>query len=393
MKPFKTSIAVCEYNPFHTGHKLHLDAMRTTNPDAVAVIMSGNFCQRGEAAVADKFTRARHAVLSGADVVFELPAVFSVAPAEVFATGAIKLIDSLPGKKTLYFGAESGTKDDYMEIAKLLNTENKEFKAALAKNLAGGVPYAAAKVAAYQEVYPEVDFSLLKNPNSVLGVEYVRALLRLHSSTDIAPLLRNTDYNGLSLDGKYCSAAAIRAAIEDGKKKKVRDFVPTYVYDDLPDVLPAFDDILIFKALESSPSEIAKITDCTEGLENRIKSSAPLAKSFKGLIDMLETRRYTRARLRRIITANMLGITHEFTKACLKSNLYLKVLAVANDKLNLLSEFSKCRNRLITRKSDEDLLSGIKKQCFLKDLYANDIYCLKTKEKINGHKMEIVKRG
>lgn len=392
MKSLKISAAVCEYNPFHNGHKLHLNKMRESSPDAVAVIMSGNFCQRGEAACMDKYTRAVHAIKCGADVVFELPAVFSTAPAEIFAKGAIKLIESLPGRKTLYFGAEKGSKEDFIDIAGVTAVETKEVKEALKKNLAEGLPHALARVNAYKSVYPDYDFSLLDTPNSVLGIEYTKALLKIGSKTEICPIKREGDYNDLSLSGDFASASAIRYAISDGKKKKVKKHLPECVYEDLPDKLPDFGNLLLFKALESSKNELKNIIDCTEGLENRIKAFASSVTDVDNFINKLETKRYTKARLRRIITANMLGITKEFTEKCLKSNLYLKVLAVANDKTDLLSAFSGGKNKLITRKSDADSLSGTQKACFLKDVFANNVYSVVNNLITNEYETKFVKR-
>ncbi len=390
MKPTKISIAVCEYNPFHNGHKLHLDRMRE-NGDVVALIMSGNFCQRGEPAILDKYTRAEHAIKNGADIVFELPAVFSVAPAEIFASGAIKLIDSLPGKKTLFFGTEGGTCQDFTTLANILLTETKAFKENLKANLQTGIPHAKARQIAYETTYPDTDFSLLSMPNAVLGLEYTKALLKAKSTTQIQTIARNSGYNDLSLSGETASALAIRNAILDGKKKKIKKFVPENVYNDLPDKICSFDDIMLFKAIESNKQQLRLITDCTEGLENRIKTFATSSKNLEDFIDKLETKRYTRARLKRIITCNTLSITRDLQEKCLKSNLYLKVLAIRADKLNLLSSFSGGKHKLITRKLDIDTLSGTQKQCFLKDVYANDIYNLVAKTKTNEYEMRIVK--
>ncbi len=392
MKSLKLSVAVCEYNPFHNGHKIHIDRMRESSPDAVAVIMSGNFCQRGEPAILDKYTRARHAILNGADIVFELPAVFSVAPAEIFASGAIKLLDSLKGDKTLYFGTETGSKEDFIKVSSVLLTETAELKQALKSKLSLGLPYAAARYEAYKETYPDFDFSILTNPNGVLGIEYCKALIKSGSKTLVQPILRNTGFNDTKLDGDCCSALAIREAIADGKRKKTKNFLPSCVYGDLPERLPNFDDIMLYGVLRAEKRQLKEILDCTEGLENRLKALAPVCLDMEEFIQKLETRRYTRARLRRIVTANMLGITKEFTQKCLKSNLYLKVLAIASDKTNLLSAFSGGKNKLITRKSDADNLTGTQKLCFFKDVYANDVYNLLTKKHTNEFEMKIIKR-
>lgn len=392
MKPLKLSVAVCEYNPFHNGHKLHLDRMREQSPDAVAVIMSGNFCQRGEAALLDKYTRARHAVLNGADIVFELPTVFSVAPAEVFASGAVKLLDSLYGEKTLYFGTETGRQEDFLKVSSLLLNETAELKQSLKNKLNKGLPYAQARFEAYKDTYPDCDFSVLTNPNGILGIEYCKAILKSGSKIKVQPILRNTDYNGTALDGNFASALAIREAISDGKRKKTKNFFPENVYGDLPDKIPCFDDLMLYGVLRSDKRGLREVLDCTEGLENRLKALVPFCKNMEEFMQKLETRRYTRARLRRIITANMLGITKDFTLKCLKSNLYLKVLAIASDKVNLLSAFSGCKNKLVTRKSDTDNFSVTQKLCFAKDVYANDVYNLIAKKHTNEFEMQIVKR-
>ncbi len=389
-KHLKTAVAVCEYNPFHNGHKLHIDSMRDC--DVKAVVMSGDFCQRGEMTVLDKYTRARHAVLSGADIVFELPAVFAVAPAEIFAKGAIKLLDSLKGDKVLYFGAEKGEKEDFLAVAKAMRTESKEFKAALKEHLKKGEPYALARYEALKETDKSCDFSILDTPNSVLGVEYVKALLDLGSNTEIRPIKREGGYSDLSLNGDFCSAAAIRNAIEDGKRKKIKKFVPEHVFIDLPDKIPDCDKLMLFRILEASNRELKSVVDCTEGLENRFKAFARSSTELKVFLDKIETKRYTRARLRRIITANLLGITSDFTEKCLKSNLYLKVLAVAADKMDLLSAYSGGKTRLLTRKTDVDALSGTALHCYQKDLYAQSVYELASGSINNDSRLQIIKR-
>ena len=160
----------------------------------------------------------------------------------------------------------------------------------------------------------------------------------------------------------------------------------------MPDVLPDADKIAVYALLLADRKDIKAITDCTEGLENRIKALSANTKGLKELIDKLETRRYTRARLSRIITDNMLGIDRAFTEKCLKNDLYLKVLAVADDKKGVLSAISGEKCKAITRKSDCDKLSGVAKECFERDVFANAVYDLITGCKTNPYEMKIVKR-
>lgn len=385
----KFSVSVCELNPLHGGHVRLIKKMKESG-DKVALIMSGNFCQRGEAAIVDKYTRARHAVLAGADIVFELPAAFSSSPAELFARGAVKLLDSLPVEKTLFFGTELGEKEDFLSLANATLNESKQFKAALKSRLDNGSPFALARMQALEDT--GVDISLMKTPNSVLGLEYVKAILRNGSNMDFQPILRTGAHDDLTIGGEYISAAAVRKAVKDGKKKKIKSYLPKFVYADLPDELPDFSVPSLYSILSATAKDLREVTDCSEGLENRIKISCRASDNLEHLIDRLETRRYTRARISRIITNNMLGITRDFTEKCLKAPLYLKVLAVAEDSVGILSELSACKNKLITRKADGDKLDGVVEQCFTKDVFASDVYSLVTNKKTNEFEMKIVKR-
>ena len=387
----KLALTVAEFNPLHNGHKYLLDVMRRGS-DAVVVIMSGNFCQRGEAAVLDKYTRAAHAVKAGADIVFELPTVFSVAPAEIFAKGALKLLSSLSGEKTLFFGTERGEKPDFELLAESTVNESKEFKAALKRELSEGHPYVLARVNALKETTLGADFDILDNPNSVLGLEYCRAIKAFGAQMDISPVLRTTPHDGLSLEGETCSALAVRRAVADKATKKIKKFVPPFVYEQLPESLPRFDEVALYGVLRSTAAELKDVEDCTEGLENRIKALSGGVNTFAELIDKLETRRYTRARLQRIVTSNALGIKRSLVEKCLKSDLYLKVLAVAEDKKELLSELSGGKNKLLTRKADADKLGGAALACFEKDSFACDVYSLISGSVHSNYEMKRITR-
>ncbi len=385
----KFCVSVCELNPLHNGHQKLIRLMKSQG-DAVVLIMSGGFCQRGEIAVLDKYTRAKHAIKAGADVVLELPSVFASSPAEMFAKGAIKLLGSLPGEKTLFFGAEKPDKLAFLKTAEALQAETKEFKKALKEELATGSPYAKAREIALSKTSVGVDLSMLNSPNCILGLEYVKAIKFFGYDMDIEPILRDGGFNDLSLEGEFCSAGAIRKAIEEGKRKKIKPFVPDFVYHDLPNSLPSHEIEVIFSAIKASAKELKEVTDCTEGLENRIKVLARSSLSLEDLLSRLETKRYTCARLSRILTNNMLGITRELTEKCLKSNLYLKVLAVNEEKKDVLSVLSQSRNAIITRKADADRLSGTAETCFFKDVLSNDIYNLCSGKKTNEYDMKTV---
>ncbi len=384
----KIGTTICEYNPFHNGHLYFLEQIKQElKPDAIAVIMSGNFTQRGQTAVMHKYARARHAIEAGADIVFELPVAFATAPAEIFAKGAVKLLASLKGEKTLCFGMESGTKESLMATAKALSDETREFKAALKAELALGHPLARARFNALEKINPAgIDLSLASAPNNMLALEYARAVIEGEYDMDLMPVRRmGNGYSDSALKkGEYPSAFAVREAIASGKKKKALKFVPDYVYRDLPDVLPSADGEVMTALSVKTKREMRKIVDCGEGLENRIKALLKDSFTREELLARLATKRYTSTRLARVTLAALLGTTADETERYLKNDLYLKVLAINAERRDLLSAI-RGKTPFITRKSEADLLSGAAEDCFAADVFANDIYNRVTKTKTNEY--------
>lgn len=386
----KISSIICEYNPFHNGHLYAINKIKSElKPDAVVCIMSGNFTQRGEAAVMDKYTRAKHAVKAGADMVLELPAAFATAPAEIFAKGAIKLLSALKAENTLCFGVESGNEQSLFKTAAALSNESKQFKADLKEELARGSTLAKAKYAAlekFNEREPNsgIDLSLVSSPNNILALEYARAILEGKHDLGVFLIERSGNaYHAEKLKkGENPSAAAIRAAIDSGKIKRVKKFVPPYVFNDLPSFVPRADDMILTSLLTRDKKEIKEIFDCTEGLENRIKVLCKDSFTLTDLLKRLATRRYTQTRLSRITLSALLGIKKDDVLKFLKSDLYLKVLAINASKTDLLSDLSP-DIPFITRKSDANLLKGAAKACFETDVFAGEVYSHITKKHQN----------
>ena len=380
----KICACIAEYNPFHLGHLKHIEYMkRVLGAEKVVVIMSGDFTQRGEIAVMDKFTRAKHAVESGADAVIELPTVFATANAEYFARGAINVLSSIGVADGLCFGVESGEKQEYVNLATELNSESKEFKKALKEELAGGISLAKAKFNALKKTGAEFNENLISSPNNVLGVEYVKALLKSGSDIEIYPMLRKGDHNDKTLKKGITSATSIREIIKLARLKLVKKCVPKSVYKDIGGYPFAFDKLCIAAVLTASAEELGKICDCTEGLNNRIKALSGENRTIDELVQRVSTKRYTMARIRRILTANLLKIDKDFLEECASSPLYAKVLAVKKngDMLNLLAEKSSVP--VITRKSDLISLKKTALACYEKDVLANAVYNLVTDRKDN----------
>ena len=391
----KICFAVCEYDPLHFGHVHHIKQMKNAGFDAVVVIMSGNFTQRGEIAILDKFTRAKHAILAGADLVVELPTVFATSNSEIFARGGVKIANSLGGS-ALCFGTEIGSKQDFLDVAKLMINETKEFKQELKIELSSGVPFAQARANALTKT-SNVNLQIFSNPNSILGLEYTKAILLENSPLEIMPIERvGNGYKSKQLNGEFCSASAIRGAISSLKLKKVKKFVPEFVYNDLPKTLPDISKPLIYSLLQTPLSQMKNVVDCTEGLENRIKVVAKSATNFCQLIDRLETKRYTRARLQRVTCQTMLGISKQLVEKCLKGDVYARVLAVDKDKTDVLSYLAKaCEKsgaKLITRRSDMEKLGGYLEKSLEIDNFASDIFHLVTGQDNSQREIKIIER-
>ena len=388
----KICFTIAEYNPFHLGHAKHIDYIKTVlGAEKVVVIMSGNFTQRGEIAVLDKFKRAEHAIKAGADAVIELPTVFATANAEIFAKGAINVISSLGVKGGLCFGIESGEKQEYIDLALSMNDESKEYKKALKTQLENGLSLAKAKFLALKDVGGDFNEDLISSPNNVLGVEYTKAILSYGADLEIYPMIRKGDHNDTTLKKGITSASSIRKVLKNKKFKKLKSNLPSFVFKDLKGYPNDFDKILMASVLTTPAENMAKVPDCSEGLENRIKALAKDNVTVDELINKVSTKRYTMARIRRILTANLLGITKDLVSECLNSKLYAKVLAIngdGKDIISLLSENSSIP--VLTRKSNLIDLKKTAKKCFDIDVLANDLYNLTTEHRTNENQMIIV---
>lgn len=381
----KICATVAEYNPLHNGHEYHIKQFKSSDFDFTVAILSGNFTQRGEVAILDKFTRSVHAVKSGIDLVIELPTIFATANAEIFAKGAIKLFNYL-NCSTLSFGCEN-PETDFITLAKRVKEEPENFKNALNCGLKSGYTFVKAKSMALKQT--GINCEILDKPNNVLALEYVSALLNEKKDFSLLPIKRlGENYLSSNLASNFSSAKAIRENLTN--KEFLNGNVPHFVLDDLPENLPQADDIILYSLLSNSKSELANIPDCSEGLENRLKTYAKTSFTYDELLKNISTKRYTQARIKRILICALLGINKTLLKNALKEDLYIKVLAINKEKLNILSYLSALPYPVLTRKGDEKILKGTAKKCFELDEKACEIYSLITKKRINPFEMKIV---
>ena len=303
---------IAEYNPFHAGHAHLISEVKKMCDTEIIAVISGSFTQRGAPAILDKWTRARLAVSGGVDLVFELSFVKAVRSAQDFARGGVGLLESLGVVDTLAFGAEV-TDSDKLKLAASIFAE-KFFTEKLHALMSQGISYAAAVTKILSEV-TGLEEKLLRQPNTILAIEYLRAL-----PEKISPLLIKrvgAAYDDLTLQEKFSSASAIRAALyeESPSWEKISAQVDTETLKALRAEKNLVDENFLFrplmtKLLTSRADELRKIYGMTEGLEFRLLNAAS-AKNFAELIRILVGRRYTASRIRRLLLHFLLNMTAE----------------------------------------------------------------------------------
>lgn len=365
---------ICEYNPFHNGHAYHIRrARQLSGADFIVCVMSGNFVQRGETAIFDKYTRAKHAILAGADAVIELPVHFATSTAEIFASGAIKMLNSIPSFTHLCFGAETENAQDFLSYAKILNEEPETASSQIKALTASGMSFAKARAKAYSEYIPD---SFLTKPNNILGVEYTRALLKINSKVEIIPIQRQgAGYLDKELSENFSSATAIRAAIKEKRLTGIEDNLPDFVANDLSKAcLISLDTLEKYAILATPKAELAATLDCEEGLENSFKSVSE--KNQQPLTCALTNARYTASRIRRIALQNLLKIRKEDIRSALEKDLFLSLLAIKNKNDILLSELGKSTYPLLVKNGDYKKLTSTAKKIFQGQTFADNVYSL-----------------
>lgn len=333
----KNVAVIAEYNPFHTGHAYHIRKIREEfgEESTVIALMSGNFVQRGDIAVADKWVRAEAAVRGGVDLVLELPFPYSAAGAEFYANAAVSLLLSLGGIDVLSFGSETGNLDTLSRICNRMQTE--DYKTALASALleksSDGYPKIAEAV--YRTLYPDDPADDFFRPNNILATEYLKAIARKGAGILPHTVRRiGADYASTALVvSEHPSATALRALLLTGDLSAL-DFMPPRVADTYRDAIcrgicpvdaerlsPA---ILSFFRLNPTPT-VPNLQDATGGLYTRLANKSREATGIASLASLAETKKYTNARIRRAMWYSFFGVTSSEVS---NSPSYTQVLAL-----------------------------------------------------------------
>ena len=389
---------ICEYNPFHNGHLYHIEqSKKQVNPDYTVAIMSGNFTQRGDTALIDKWARAEMALRLGVDVVIELPLIYSISSAENFAQGAIKILDSLKSDITLSFGSECTDISILEDVANVIINEPPKYVSMLKHELDKGLAFPKARENAVLMYLNDIRkyANVLSTPNNILGIEYIKAIRYLKSKINYITVKRyGTDYNSKKTYKQYASATAIREMFNNNQE--IQEFLPKSSYNVMQNRLKygqfvpsikTFEKEILYKLRLMSTEEIAEIQDVSEGLENKIKKAANTCNTIDELTNMIKSKRYTLTRIHRILLYCLFDITKEDVLESYKKKPYIRVLGMTEKGKEFISDLSKKNKNLPVITSVKKFLDKNTNKFYdyliYQEILATDIYTLGYK----GHSM------
>ncbi|MDR0921170.1 MAG: nucleotidyltransferase [Lactobacillales bacterium] len=304
---------IVEYNPYHNGHKYHAtQAKKVTGAEVVVAVMSGNWLQRGEPAIVDKWQRTEMALSSGVDLMIELPFAYSVQSADYFARGGVKLLQALD-VDSLVFGTDRKEKLDYEEFGRLTvlqeETINQKFHELKNKNLS----YPARMTKVYRTLFPEwtLDFS---SPNHILGMAYAKENARYTHPMELKSIPRiSAQYHEKNVGGTIASATAIREYLLHEEREVIHEVVPSATFDIL-NKNPLVDwenywQFLNYQLLSSTPEKLATIYQMSEGFEYRLLEQVRQADNFQAFMEKIKTKRYTWTRIERLLTYVLIQVS------------------------------------------------------------------------------------
>ncbi len=377
---------IAEYNPFHNGHLYQIQkAKELTGADTVIAVMSGNFTQRGDTSLINKFEKTKIALQNEVDMVIELPTIYSISSAENFALGGIKILNEIGNIDYLVFGIEEDNLQELQAIADVLVNENDKFKRTIKEELDKGNSYPKAREIALKKVLSSENVeNVMQKPNNILAIEYLKALKITNSKIKpIAIKRKNTMHNDENINKNYASGTYIRKLFIENNFDEISKVVPKYTYERLLELknqgtyvssINDFSDIVIYKIRTMTKEEISQIADVNEGLENSIKHASTNCKTRDEIIEKVSTKRYTKTKISRILTYILLDIKKSEMEQSKNTNQYIRVLGINK----------KCEGILKTINNDK-LITSLKKfeenngenQLLNIDKKATEIYTIK----------------
>ena len=373
---------IAEYNPFHNGHKYHIEKAREiTGADAVIVVMSGNFVQRGAPAIMPKHLRAKAALSEGVSLVIELPVCFATGSAEFFALGAVSLLQKLGCVDSICFGSECGDIEVLQNLAKIIHDEPEEYKLFLNQYLRQGNSFPLSRQKAIREyLHSDIADSILAEPNNILGIEYLKAIYRLDSKMKPYTISRiASHYHDTDLKEHYSSASSIRKNISEHVEFDLSNQVPlsnlSLLKDNYLVRYPIYADdfslLLKYKLMNETKESLTAYMDVSEEVGNRICNQLNRFQSFDQFCELLKTKEVTYTRISRALLHILLDIKKNDMN-CIE---YARVLGLSSGDSELLTKIKKNSSiPLVTKLASVDKLSTSAKSQLEKDIYASNLY-------------------
>lgn len=383
---------IAEYNPFHNGHLYHiLKSKEITKDDYTIAVIGGNFTQRGETSLIDKWSKTEMAIAGGIDLVIELPTLYSVSSAENFADGAIKILNSLKIVDHISFGSECQELNRLNIIANILYEEPKEFKLALSSELSKGISFPKARENALITYLKDKSYlNILSMPNNILAIEYLKALKKHRSK--IKPILiqrKNSGHLNPDYTGTISSSTSIRNMIKTGSTKNLKDALTPSSYTILKEEInqghfirdfSEFEKTIIYNLRLKDIEDIKKLPDVSEGLENLLKKAAFSCNTIDDFVNIVTSKRYTQTRIKRILLYSLLNITQKEMDVSKKITPYVRVLGFNDKGKQLLSKIKGNNPNLkvitsVKKFIDENTNKNLQ-MMLNKDILATNVYTL-----------------
>lgn len=383
MEHIKSVGIIAEYNPFHNGHQYHVARSRqVTGADVVIAVMSGNFTQRGEMAVWDKWSRAELAVCGGVDLVVELPTVSACNHAAVFARSGVNILQNL-GADFISFGSECGDLKLLQSVADKLSDKRAVLAASIEKMLKEGLSWPRARQEAMAEFLTEEEAAVLAEPNNILALEYLKYM---DKAQPVTVKREGAGYHDMEAAGHFASASFIRKQIYDGND--VSAWMLNPVEGNLLDHNArnhALFQMTAQKILTMAAEDLDQIAAADKGLGNKAKKELRNCTGLDELTEALKSKRYTRTRVQRFTAQILLGITRQDVE---EARDYVRVLAFNEKGSQYLKQVKKaeiCRLPVVTNINKD--LEGCPeiRRTIEKDILAVDIFNLATGRELYGH--------
>jgi len=377
----KAAGIVAEYNPFHNGHYYHLKkTLSLSDAKVIVCVMSGDFVQRGEVALYDKFARTQMALKAGADLVVMLPFAYSAQSAELFAYGAVNILSQL-SCDYISFGCETDNLKQLKKAAQILSFENKNYKEALFNNLSQGRSYAKSRQLALNEIDPDISY-LLNSPNNILAIEYIKQIIL--NNYDIMPLpikRLGSEHNSVNSHKHFASASLIRELIKSSDDNFIT-FIPSFVYDILrtgpQNDIENYKNIIYQNLILSSSESLKSYPDISHSLANKMLNTFKSFKSISDFVDDVSDKHHTKTRILRSLCHIMVGFDMPYHELKSRAVPYIRILGFNENGRNYLSKIKHQTNLVSNTYDYYKNCRGFDRDIFNYDLRAGDIYNLGT---------------